>query len=393
MRKRTEGTKGASQDSGGVIRYWVSGKLQQSLPLLPAYNRSYKVCLDEIHPNYPNSGGPLSIYDLHQSFSDSQILTGYTGPPYPSGGYYSGYELDLVRRVVPYSLQAYPSSELSECQALGPEAWNKFRPKLTKVNMGQFVAEIRDMPKLFKVELKRFKDLGSGYLNYQFGWKPFISDLRGWLQSLLRLDRQLAEMQKHNGKWLKRGGVLSESNDTIEDAGCYVTPSNGLTTLFLKRVTTSLLKSWFSGSFRYYIPGLSDGSWGKLRIARKLWGLELTPALVYELIPFSWLLDWFSNVGDVVANATAASDENLVSRYAYIMRHRIVSVDCYARVKGTFTAYRKTPTTSYADLSSHCRVETKCRAAASPFGFNFELDDFSNYQLSILAALGMSYLK
>lgn len=393
MRTRTEGTKKEVQDPMGTMSYWNSGRLQEYPLLSPKYYNSYKTCIDELHPNYPNSGGPLSITSLHQSFSDSDVKTGSTGVPYPSGGFYTGTVYDYTRRVLPSSRQAYPVDASSECQALGPDAWDRFRPKLTQVGLGQFVAEIRDVPALFKFRLKQFKDLGSDYLNVQFGWKPFISDLRNWIQSLLRLDKQLAQMQSNNGKWLKRGGILFTDEGYFEDNAYYVTPTNGLTVLFGKRMVQSTEKAWFVGSFRYYIPGLSDGSWGKLRMARKLWGLELTPALVYELIPFSWLLDWFSNVGSVISNMNAITDENLVAKYAYVMHHRIVSIECVARVKGTYSEWRKTPTYSYANLGSNCTVETKCRAAASPFGFNFGLADFSNYQLSILAALGTSYLK
>lgn len=388
MRTRTQGVERAQRDHLGTTTQYFYGSEILTPAFSPNYYTSSKTCLDEIHPRYPNEGGPFSIVELRQSFSDASMKTGYIG--YNRN---SGYVYDGNRRVIPLSTQVYPSDALKKCQDLGPEAWNKFKPKLAQVNLGQFFAEIKDVPSLLKFRLKKFKDLGSDYLNVEFGWKPFLSDLRNWYQSVVRLDRQIANLQKHNGKWLRRKGTLYENQTETEDQNCYLYWNNYVQTLSKRRTVVSTEKAWFSGSFRYYIPGLSDGKWGKLKAVQQLWGLEIDPALVYELTPFSWLVDWFSNVGDVISNYSSATSDNMVAKYAYIMRSTETVVTCTCNCKGTLNEYGKSPIYSYGNPRSICTTITKARAAASPYGFNLDIADFSNWQISILAALGMSYLK
>lgn len=385
MRRRTQGCEGYRQDVIGVHLYYNGGSATSKEVLSNRYKTNFKICLDEIHPRYPREGGPLSIRSYTEQHSAPRVKSGYVG--YAS---YSGIVYDCERRVYPNAPVAYPEDGLDATAALGAEAWNRFSPSLTKVNLGQFLAEAKDIPSLFKLRLLEFKDLGSSYLQYQFGWRPFLSDLRSWLQSYRELDKQVENLRKHNGKWLKRSGTLYNNHDVVEDSLCYVAPQNYLQSIKTNRRQTVEDRAWFSGSFRYYVPGLTDGKWGKLKISSKLWGLELTPSLVYELTPWSWLVDWFSNTGDVISNYTKVTQENMAAKYAYVMRYTRSQIDCEASYVSRFTEYMK-PTLYQTNKSTSRMVsETKCRSAASPFGFDLKLADFSNYQLSILAALGIS---
>ena len=122
-----------------------------------------------------------------------------------------------------------------------------------------------------------------------------------------------------------------------------------------------------------------------------LFGLNPTPSLLWEVLPWSWLIDWFSNVGDVVSNMSSNAVDNLVAHYAYVMRTQTVQT--------TYTAYYKcdTGTTGAYKCSGGegtCTATkltvTKSRAKATPYGFGVSFGGLSAYQVSILGALGMS---
>jgi len=118
--------------------------------------------------------------------------------------------------------------------------------------------------------------------------------------------------------------------------------------------------------------------------ARKLTGLSLDPDTLWNLAPWSWAVDWFSNTGDVISNLTDRGLYGLVMRYGYVMEHTITT--------DTYTLVQPSSPTAKKMLGSPLRVitETKQRRGANPYGFGVSWDGLSPFQGSILAALGIS---
>lgn len=290
-----------------------------------------------------------------------------------------------------------PTSYFAECESYGPACWARFKPAKPDVSLSVFIAELRDIPGLMMKKLDKFKNLGSNYLGYQFGWKPFLSDIRSWYESCVQLDRRIAQLQRDNGRWIRRGGTLFEDTD-ITQGRAATGRCSPMTATYPEGYEWSIEESkkvWFSGAFRYYIPGLMSKKWGRLKSIKKLWDLELGPEQIYQLIPFSWLLDWFTNVGDVIGNYTSQMEDNLTAKYAYVMLEstRITR----RKVWGHTMYYDARVSTSSQPQPFDCSYviteKSKNRAVASPFGFNITADSLSASQLSILSALGISRLK
>lgn len=110
---------------------------------------------------------------------------------------------------------------------------------------------------------------------------------------------------------------------------------------------------------------------------------------MYQLLPYSWLVDWFSNVGEVISNYTSITNDNMAAKYAYIMRETKTVVKCHIDFTARYSEGQKTTKTSHTAKST-TTILTKCRAAASPYGFEVGWADFNQFQLSILAALGIA---
>jgi hypothetical protein len=111
--------------------------------------------------------------------------------------------------------------------------------------------------------------------------------------------------------------------------------------------------------------------------ANQLLGLDITPDTLWNLAPWSWAADWFSNIGDITSNMSSFQ-QGLVMRYGYQMEHTIVS-DTYSSVDKSLRTH---PLTFV--------VETKQRVKANPFGFGVTWEGLSPFQLSIAGALGLS---
>jgi len=120
--------------------------------------------------------------------------------------------------------------------------------------------------------------------------------------------------------------------------------------------------------------------------ATKLLGLDLNPETLWEMAPWSWAVDWFTNAGDVIHNVNAWSSDGLVLKYGYIMEHTIVR-DIYTWVGDT----RFKPDTVYPDVVVLV-TETKLRRRATPFGFGLTFSSLTKRQKAIAAALGLTRL-
>lgn len=140
---------------------------------------------------------------------------------------------------------------------------------------------------------------------------------------------------------------------------------------------------------KFFIPNLESPSYRLYEVNKALGALP-TPSLVYELMPWSWLLDYFGNLGDIIDNMSyGTAAENLVAKYAYVMSTYKFRVD----YSTTFTL-RKTIGTNSAGLRDfQCfysnEFVNKWRVPANPFGFGTSWD-LNPGQLAILTALGIS---
>lgn len=383
----------------------------QTLTNTPYYSGLHsltnKHCVDELHPHHPYEGGPFDLRKSSVSYRDAYGFSGTkcTVNPTSLNGYDGNFRYYRALGALPASTSAIALSH-------GPTAWNKYKPGKPIVSGAVFIAELREMGvssikrqlkdfvRLWYANPRQFSRYGRNYLAYQFGWKPFVSDLRKWIESIKKIDSQMARLRRNNGVWSRKGGTLFENTSTVSSttASGTIQPQPAyMRNVKVTNVTTDTEKCWFQGCFRYYIPELDDPKWGKFKAARQLWDLELGPEQVYNLIPFSWLANWFVDLGSVISNLQSQVYDQLAAKYAYVMLHRrtrmetSVSLDLGTYLKDSAAGYKLV----YKQINLGCttETETKTRVAASPFGFNLSLPDMDAWRLSILSALGVSKLR
>lgn len=135
----------------------------------------------------------------------------------------------------------------------------------------------------------------------------------------------------------------------------------------------------------YGVPGsFASSKVGQLGAeADKLFGLSLTPDLLWNLAPWSWAVDWFTNTGDVLENVSDMVAQGLVMRYGYLMETKSISVT-YKLHGCTFHG------TPVVLAPAVLETVSKVRVRANPFGFGITWDGLSPIQIAILAALGIS---
>lgn len=167
------------------------------------------------------------------------------------------------------------------------------------------IKELVETASLFNLVAKSFVSfVGGAYLNYRFGWKAFLNDILTLAKIVEQVDRRVKEFVSLG----KRGGLRRKSNldswaVTKSGKGYVVSSTYGYTVACdWTKVTRQII--W--GSVRWFptdINQVPNNDAERFTTAvRQVFDLETIDAeTVYNLIPFSWLVDYFSNLGDFLA--------------------------------------------------------------------------------------------
>lgn len=335
--------------------------------------------------------------------SDRTVTHSYKGPAYPIS------PADARIGLSPFPASVESSSSLLNVR--GATAVAKCKPTNSVADASVFLGEMfrEGLPHLIghtlwkdatKSAQRQANNLAgnqaSEFLNYEFGWKPIVSDMKKFAYVASHSDTVLAQYERDSGRQVRRRFNFpvqrgEEETRIATDAYPYG-PTNfsmSLPPSFAGEVWRHRewsRRQWFSGAFTYYLPsdyGSRNAMARHALEAKKLLGLSLTPDVVWNLSPWSWAVDWFTNTGDVIDNVTDWIVDGLVMRYGYIMEHSIVKDTYTLRPSGNYTGKTRVPPLTFV-------TETKQRKRANPFGFGATFDGLTTRQNAILLALGLT---
>jgi hypothetical protein len=255
---------------------------------------------------------------------------------------------------------------------------NPFKPQ---VDLPLFLFELREFPRMLRdlghVLQGRIKprDVPGGYLAYNFGWAPLVSDLK----SLFNFAESIAKT---------RNALTNAANGSKVSHTLGGRSSTGLPTTYSYAGTVSTyqvevshktsVKAWCKAHVHLTEP-LPPLVYDKEMLAMKTaFGLNLRPAMLWDAIPFTWLIDYFTNMGDLME-----------ARGGY---NRWRFADLYIMVETTKTdqvthTTKKLQSMSHAGgTMSYVRKERSYAGANPNVGISFA-PMLSDYQTGIISAL------
>lgn len=424
------------RDLGGI---WVQTTdnlgVPASLRFTPdnAYSSSQVTRDQGDHQGPPwTSGGPFEtikiVYDQSMVLgigdynTGSVLISDFTGNHrwrYVGGFYNPQFTGDLT----PYSSVDLPfdvNPLVPSVSAFGPQVYPRLRPNLEKAGVMVALAEARDVPRMLKETSKGFHDiwnalggrltkladapkkLADQFLNIQFGWMPFLKDMRQINNVYQNSAEYVLRVKKENNQWVKRKWTFNDyKSRTIMDSGVGLRCEPlGFTmesmfepgTLKWEQSLETINRVIAVGRFKYYRPEFDDSipsnnsAWNTIQQQMLLYGARINPSNVYKATPWTWLIDWFTNVGDQVLMAQDWALDSMVSKYMYLMQEATSGLHMYQ----TMQSKNGPPAT----LEWRRMVASKQRwEADSPYGFSLRWELLSPRQIAILASLGISRLR
>jgi hypothetical protein len=379
----------------------------------PAYLQGSEVLTSESHPEWhrrqkskdfsrapQDIGGPFSVVKQYATLAGGCASFSVTEPLYwPQSSQTVVYNGMCLPRTGNITFPPFARSSKGALDAAGTSMISQCKPTNVFEDMSASLGELarEGLPKLgvqaWKDVTQSLKNVASGHLAIEFGFKPILSDIHKVLLARERTRTVIEQYIRDSGKLVRRRleyPVQKSEEFSIINEGISAMPmlsysTGAIDNLFgtsgktVRRRETSV-RRWFSGAFMYHLPidNLKMISADTLR-QRGLISFNATPETIWNLAPWSWAVDWVLPVGDLIGNLQDYSTDGLVLKYGYVMEHSIVR-DTYTYI-GKGSQYCGSLT-----LTSEC----KQRNHASPFGFGIDWNGLSPRQLSIVAALGIT---
>lgn len=438
-------------DNGKIFKLGVridiqNGKVFQRLPVTNGgfgqAGTSGAECWDQVNPGPPyTTSSPFKLirYWVPGAEFKNSATSGGRKIPTTSENYslYQGGYQDNGFWIAD-SFGSYSRANLSSFPSLSAyhaRAWDELKPQIPAWNAAQFAYELRDLPGQLKTTAEMFgfrwkllakdsftfgskwweqpemgpRNVADHFLNEEFGWTPFISDIQRLIHAYENSADYISRMVRNNRTWMKRRRVLEEqvevspvqrfySSATIPSDGsldwqssfmCKPMTLDGFSCMgftdFQKIVKTRV---WATGSFMYYRPEFDamdpDFDSGIMVLRRMLtqYGARINPSVLYKITPWTWLADWFTSFGRHIDRLNDFVEDQIVSRALSVQRteERTMTKTCHLN-------YYQNPMT----VQFQRRLLLKERELAeSPYGFNVPWNDISLRKWLILGAIGIS---
>lgn len=324
-------------------------------------------------------------------------------------------------------LPAWPSQ--SVITSSGDSLLRQSAPTKAEINLTRSLGELRDFPAMLRAtKIPSFHSVAATagqYLNMVFGLQPTLSDLKKTAETVVKAGPILGDYIRQERVRTRRQGTrilgsysnsgvtgffasgtapVSLSFGPMSARVAYLVPGSpsGFDDVLKAQVAWSVAarrRLVTSSTYEYYIPQPS-GVHGRLRryvqLAERLAGSGLGADTIYDLTPYSWLVDWFVDVGGLISYQQNVVDNQLVSvRKSISVIEEISGSASLSHVdydRNTIVGAWRLKEPIHLDSGGEATIRWKKlhREKGNPYSITPAWTGFSRQQWAILAAMGLS---
>lgn len=251
-----------------------------------------------------------------------------------------------------------------------PKILMQSNPSRPYVDAGVFIGELKDFPSMgraiwhnanriykglgrrnmthrerldtaFRNSARELTNADEHFIANQFGWLPFVNDVFKFASVGEAIEKRVKELKNLQQRGSKSRTITLE---TIQDNSKSQVPIHTVWAYLNGTLTRSRsLRVWGSG--RYTLEDSSPLKHADSRelfaLARKaVMGLHVDGSTAWNLMPWSWLMDWGSNTGDLIAStrnivgAKASGGVCVMTRRSYATEVRLIKPPGQGKISG-----------------------------------------------------------
>jgi hypothetical protein len=201
------------------------------------------------------------------------------------------------------------SSTESEISEFAEEAFTTLSAQMPEeISLPNFAFELRELDTLLprlQTKLSRAEVASNGLLTWEFGLKPLLSDLETLAGLSNTVLSRLLFLKKTRGKRVRlgaykeipRGEPLEDITHTMGDS--FFRASTGV--LYRLRCIARVSELRVGGYLYHELEGL-DSLGGLIRAYLAATGFGSPLKMVWNAIPYSFVVDWFTNLSSLLDN-------------------------------------------------------------------------------------------
>lgn len=202
-----------------------------------------------------------------------------------------------------------PATAQSE---VGLQAFDEFADQVpSKVSLPNFLWELRDIKGLIPKMRGNFaKSANGAFLGYNFGILPFLSDLKKLRKSFAAIGKRIAFLRHSYGKPTKIHFFRGDFYDDPALGQRADPPTNDINQTLVWMLKAHKVDFRATGTLYQKLEGL-DGAFSEWQAAAAQFGFNDPLKVVWEAIPYSFVVDWFANVQGMLDRFTVQPFEGV----------------------------------------------------------------------------------
>ena len=244
--------------------------------------------------------------------------------------------------------QAWANIDVSEIQGLAslgelPESVKMLIDMVKEAVKLTLAAKRGDLSYVFKSAKKAgatLDGLSNLWLGYRYGIRPMITEIQS-LMSAVAADLEKGQRFTARGKNRETGKLVSTDNRVT-------TPSTSMGVVYTET------HEW-SRSYRAGVLVSIDRS---IDQASAIWGLDSPIEAAWELVPFSFIIDWFTNIGDIIGALVLNPGLSPLSSWVT----ELISQSLTRQAVGVYDAW--TGTSCWDDVKAVHALDPYCKTTA-----------------------------
>lgn len=238
---------------------------------------------------------------------------------------YEDYDGGGCCRILPSDVELFRTSEFALADMYINKYWKRLLlqavPTRRRFDVGYNLYELKDIPRMLKSTVGYLKDLqsvqglGNQFLNLEFGWEQTLRTVKDIMLLPTAIARKVNYLLSRRGKATTFRSALKFVDTSsgslppiVFDPLTWETITKAGTVSCRRNIDLRLVTNVNVEFPNVKVPALRES------LLQRMWGLDPTPATVYNAVPWTWLIDWFSDMGDYIDLIDAVNyDEDLIN--------------------------------------------------------------------------------